>query len=267
MKKPHPLLRPIKPKTLRRTFGFTNPLEKKVNPFKVLQPVINHIKEFAIGRYFWFIVDLKNWKHICGGGDIEKMTPLKKNNFFNEDHQKLHDITHPDDLPQVMAFSRYWVNYFINLPLERRAYSKMTLYFRIKNTMNYYYWVMVQYPDGILDSDNQFAYGLVFVTDISHIKKEGKPMLSILDTYEGNCQQFFCADFNKLTEINLLYNPSSRERDVLQYLSIGYSSKQIASQLNLSVKTIDNHRQNMLHKTKCKSSGELVAYSITNGFL
>jgi DNA-binding CsgD family transcriptional regulator len=267
MKKSVLLLKPIKSKTLRLTFGFSNPLEKKVNPIDILQPAINHFEKFSIGRFFWFIVDLRKWKHICGGGDIEKMTPLKKSNFFNDDHQKLHDVTHPDDLPQVMAFSRYWVNYHLTLPEERRPYSKMTLYFRIKNAQHNYYWIMVQYSDAIFDNEGKFVYGLVFATDISHLKKEGSPMLSILDTYDGSCQQFFCTDFKKLTEQRHFHKLTIREREVLHYLAIGYSSKQIASQLKLSVKTIDNHRQNMLHKTNSKSTGELVAYSITNGYL
>jgi DNA-binding CsgD family transcriptional regulator len=242
-------------------------LENKINPLEILEPAVKHFEKFAIGRFFWFIIDLRNWKHVCGGGDIEKMTPLKKNNFFNDDHQKLHDITHPDDLPHVMAFSRFWVNYYLSIPVERRPYSKMTMYFRIKNVLNNFYWIMVQYSDGILDDNDKFVYGLVFATDISHLKKEGTPMLSILDTYDGNCQQFFCTDLQKLTKQNLFHNLSIREREVLQHLAMGYSSKQIASELYLSVKTIDNHRQNMLHKTSSKSTAELVAYSITNGYV
>jgi DNA-binding CsgD family transcriptional regulator len=267
MKKSYSILKPIKSETLRLTFGFSNPLETIVNPFEILQPAINHFEKFAIGRFFWFIVDLRNWKHVCGGGEIETMTPLKKANFFNDNHQKLHDITHPDDLPHIMAFSKFWVNYYVSIPEERRPYSNMTMYFRIQDESLSYYWIMVQYSDGILDSSDKFVYGLVFVTDISHLKQAGKPMLSILDSYDGNCQQFFCTDLTTLTESNVNHNLTVREREVLHYIAIGHSSKQIASELKLSVKTIDNHRQNMLHKTKCKSTGELVAYCITNGYL
>lgn len=184
-------LRPIKSKTLRLTFGFDNSLENSCNPFNVLQPAIVHFEKFAISRFFWFIVDLKNWKNVCGGGELETMTPLKRHNFFNDSHQLIHDITYPVDLHHVNAFSRFWVNYYLALPEERRPYSKMTMYFKILNAKKEYYWIMVQYSDAIFDSNGQFEYGLVFATDISHIKKDGDPMLSILDTYDGNCQHFF----------------------------------------------------------------------------
>lgn len=267
MKESVSFLKPIKSKTLRLTFGFTNPIDKKVNPLKLLQPSITHFEQFTIGRFFWFIVDLREWIHVCGGGAIEQMTPLKSSDFFNGDHQKLHAVTHPEDLPQVMAFSQFWVNYHLSLDKDRRAYSKMTLYFRIKNNLNIYYWVMVQYSDAIFDNDGKFVYGLVFVTDISHLKTEGNPMLTILDTYDGSCQQFYAREFETLSAITLLNKLTTREREVLHFLAIGCSSKQIAAKLNLSIKTIDNHRQNMLHKTNSKSTGELISFSITNGYL
>jgi DNA-binding CsgD family transcriptional regulator len=267
MNQPYSILKPIPSKTLRLTFGFTNPLENKINPLEILEPAVKHFEKFAIGRYFWFIVDLRKWITVCGGGDLEKMTALERKNFFNDDHNKIYETTYPDDIPHVTAFSRFWVNYYLSLPKERRPYSKVTLYFRIKNATQNYYWIMVQYSDCILDDNDKFVYGLVFATDISHLKKEGVPMMSILDNYDGNCQQFFCTDLPKLTKQNLFHNLSIREREVLQHLAMGYSSKQIASQLHLSFKTIDNHRQNMLHKTNSKSTAELVAYSITNGYV
>ena len=58
-----------------------------------------------------------------------------------------------------------------------------------------------------------------------------------------------------------------REIEVLRFFAIGYSSKQIATELNIATKTIDNHRQNLLQKTNTKSSAELVAYGINLGFI
>ncbi|OBX25429.1 regulatory LuxR family protein [Gelidibacter algens] len=55
---------------------------------------------------------------------------------------------------------------------------------------------------------------------------------------------------------------TSREKEILQLLAKGFGSKQIASLLNISIKTVDNHRQNMLHKTGSKTSSELVSTAI-----
>ena len=70
------LLHPVKSETLRLTFGTDNYRENKIDPFQLMKPIIEHFQKLSIGRFFWFIVDLKRWKNVCGGGEIEQMTPL-----------------------------------------------------------------------------------------------------------------------------------------------------------------------------------------------
>jgi two-component system response regulator NreC len=56
-----------------------------------------------------------------------------------------------------------------------------------------------------------------------------------------------------------------REREVLQLLSEGLSTKEIASHLNLSVKTIETHRSNIMSKLGISSISELVKYALREG--
>lgn len=93
-------------------------------------------------------------------------------------------------------------------------------------------------------------------------------MMSILNMEDESCQHFYCSGENN--EISLkegLPKLSGREIEILQYISIGNSSKQIADELELSVKTVDNHRQSMLKKTNTKSTAELVNYAIRSGYI
>src|SRR5438093_11697143 len=53
-------------------------------------------------------------------------------------------------------------------------------------------------------------------------------------------------------------NLSDREMHVFQLLSSGLSTRQIAHSLNLSVKTIESHRENIKHKLGLSSSRDLV---------
>lgn len=53
-----------------------------------------------------------------------------------------------------------------------------------------------------------------------------------------------------------------REKVVLQYLSEGYSSKEVADKLFLSERTVVNHKQNMMRKTNTKNVTELVVLAI-----
>ncbi len=58
---------------------------------------------------------------------------------------------------------------------------------------------------------------------------------------------------------------TTREREVLQLLAEGKTTKQIASFLNVSVKTIETHRQQMMEKLNIHSIAELTKYAIREG--
>ncbi len=58
---------------------------------------------------------------------------------------------------------------------------------------------------------------------------------------------------------------SAREREVLQLIAEGKSTKQIAENLTVSVKTIETHRQQIMAKVGVRSIAELTKYAIREG--
>jgi DNA-binding NarL/FixJ family response regulator len=58
---------------------------------------------------------------------------------------------------------------------------------------------------------------------------------------------------------------SDREREVLQFLSEGKSTKEIALSLHVSAKTIESNRRNIMDKLKINSVAELTKYAIREG--
>jgi DNA-binding NarL/FixJ family response regulator len=58
---------------------------------------------------------------------------------------------------------------------------------------------------------------------------------------------------------------SDRERQVLQLLAEGLSSKQMAKQLGVSVKTIVTHRQNIMNKLEIRTIAELTKFALREG--
>ncbi len=55
---------------------------------------------------------------------------------------------------------------------------------------------------------------------------------------------------------------SQREREVLQLIAEGYTNKQIAEILSISVKTVQAHRSNLMQKLDLHDRGELIKYAI-----
>lgn len=58
---------------------------------------------------------------------------------------------------------------------------------------------------------------------------------------------------------------TDREREVLQLVAEGNTTKQIAEDLHVSVKTVESHRQNMMDKLEIRSIAELTKYAVREG--
>jgi DNA-binding NarL/FixJ family response regulator len=58
-----------------------------------------------------------------------------------------------------------------------------------------------------------------------------------------------------------------REREVVQMVAEGHSSKEIATRLAIRVKTVENHRQRLMEKLRVHNIAGLTRYAISQGFL
>lgn len=87
---------------------------------------------------------------------------------------------------------------------------------------------------------------------------------------------FLCTKISKVVfsdYVNIITNPkwvdgdglSSREREVLQLVAEGHTTKAIAQMLHLSPKTIDSHREHIMEKLSIRNIAGLTKYAIREG--
>ena len=62
-------------------------------------------------------------------------------------------------------------------------------------------------------------------------------------------------------------NLTDRESEVLRLIALGYSNKEIAARVSLSVKTVEVHKANAMRKLNITSRIDLVRYAIFQGWL
>ena len=60
---------------------------------------------------------------------------------------------------------------------------------------------------------------------------------------------------------------SSREREVLQMVAEGKSSREIANVLDISSKTVDSYRSRLMHKLEVEDLAGLVKFAIRHGVI
>ena len=124
----------------------------------------------------------------------------------------------------------------------------------------YFYHAMSAGADGYLMKEDSDEELLLAIKRIQDGKSYLSPFLSqdfaddVISAYRNNRS----SPFETLT---------NREREVLNLVVDGHTSKVMADMLYLSPRTVDHHRANLLRKFDMKNSVDLVNFAIRNGFV
>jgi len=70
-------------------------------------------------------------------------------------------------------------------------------------------------------------------------------------------------EFDKPSMVGL----RKKEIELIEFLQLGLSSKEIAEKLGLSLKTVNSYREDLLKKTNTKNAAELVSFALHNGLI
>ncbi len=57
---------------------------------------------------------------------------------------------------------------------------------------------------------------------------------------------------------------TKREQEILNLVAMGMTSNDMAEKLNISIRTVESHRYNLLQKLECTNAAGLVRYALTN---
>ena len=102
-------------------------------------------------------------------------------------------------------------------------------------------------PDELITAIREGLKGRTYVTPLI----AGK----LLDYYESGSH----------SGTDTVLRLSSRQREVLQLLAEGHSVKEIATILNISMKTVEYHKYRMMEDLRIKTTAELIRYAAKQG--
>jgi DNA-binding NarL/FixJ family response regulator len=57
---------------------------------------------------------------------------------------------------------------------------------------------------------------------------------------------------------------TKREAEIISLFAEGYSYKEIADRLNISSRTVESHKNNILSKLKLTSTADIIKYAVRN---
>lgn len=220
---------------------------------------------FSSGPSYHFIVnfyDIKRPRYLSPS--VRELTGLDPDTSTIQD---LIDLIHPEDLPFVAEAEKTAIRLLTDdIGKQNLKNYKVSYCFRMKTRTGDYRLFNHQCVILATDENNGAAVALGIHTDISHLTAVNNYKLSLLHLLGG--ESFINIDIftgNKKFS-GALSKFTAREVEVLQLLTDGQTSAQIAQQLCISENTVKNHRKSLLKKAQCKTTGQLVSKYVTEKF-
>jgi DNA-binding NarL/FixJ family response regulator len=106
------------------------------------------------------------------------------------------------------------------------------------------------------DENSNFPTNLKIVKRIPNNQKKHEIHSSLLEVFE-----------EKSEVLDATNDISEREREIVKYVALGFTNKEIAEKLFLSVHTVTTHRKNITNKLDIKTISGLTIYAILNGII
>lgn len=131
-----------------------------------------------------------------------------------------------------------------------------------------------------MHDDEEYLFRVLQAGASGYILKSAPDMdliSAIRTVYQGDAYLFpsatksliqeFLHRVHKGESVDHFNNLTEREQEILVLVAKGYSNKEIAEQLFISVKTIESHKTKIMEKLKLKTRPELVRYALKKGLL
>jgi len=177
------------------------------------------------------------------------------------------EIYHPDHL---MLFDRQIfperLRILKNIPPKEHRNYIFSYNLCIKNRKGEYE-EFLQRNCFLSDNDGDPLFSIGILININQHQYDNKVVQTVDRVDECGCTESIPA----LKAFYYLHNEdkifTKREKEVIQWMADGLSSKMIADKLHISENTIINHRRNMQEKSNMPNCTALVSYAIRNGII
>jgi DNA-binding CsgD family transcriptional regulator len=233
----------VSEKELYRIAGYSN---KRRIPFDIRKSHANlqSCLENELSTSYSCIFDWMHMRYIYVGTSIKGILGYDKKAFLDEGLNFVLSIIHPDDIRKLRELYNCIFSYYYSTPRKLRPQLRFSYNFRVKTSEGDYLHILRQ-------------------STFTGFTEDGKPILEFIESTDitgFNCPIHITLRIHKISANEIyelcyihefsekLYELSERENQVFEFIKLGYTTKEIASKLYLSVETIKSHRKHILIK-------------------
>ncbi len=225
--------------------------------YSILEKHIPHLDELdRLGNSAVSVFDLFKKTHVYTSPSYRNRLGLKIEN--NDTPEGFELLMHPEDRKNTIEAGYHFMKMSLSMDVrELRNYSMIHDY-RIRNVSssgeNEETWIRMTEQQSLLETDNRGNIWLsLSIVNIASNQSPDQPIRSILVNKKTDQIIEYKSQHN-----NTVSGLTNRENEILNLISKGKSSKQIADQLFISVNTVNTHRQNIISKLKVNSTTEAI---------
>lgn len=222
--------------------------------YKRIAPKIDMLKRLSeVERSIYAIYDMNKDCYLLKSEEQKKLFDYSEGGL-NDDVKTHFKYIHPDDLQFVLETDNMVYRFFSKLtPAEKKDY-KLVYDFRVKNKEGFYVRYVHQTIILELDKNGKAWLSLVITDLLSEKAGNAKPQRRLINMKTGKLHLFTDDETNTGQLL------SKRETEVLSLIACGYDSKNISDKLFISINTVNNHRQNILRKTRTENTTQALLY-------
>lgn len=210
---------------------------------------------FSAGPYYFYIVDFFDFS-------IKYMSPLVEDihglNPETTSFQDILDQMHPDDMEFVARAEAKVFDIIGSFGAERIKKYKTSYCFRFLTADGSYQLFNHQAIILTTDENGRIAKSLNIHTNINHLTNKNNFKVSAIGMFGEPSYLNMDALNDTPAPESSTPSLSKREKQIIQLMADGFTSKEIAGKLFIAVNTVKNHRKNIFKKSNCKNVGQLV---------
>ncbi|RXK80904.1 LuxR C-terminal-related transcriptional regulator [Filimonas effusa] len=221
------------------------------------------INIFHVGQHYYYILNIPTSEMEFVSEPVMEMLGLSSPEAFSVSY--VFDHIHPEDRTYFIEFEAAVAEFFNRLRPEQVLKYKVSYDYRMQRTDGTYIRLLQQVTTIQTDTDGAVIRVMGVHTDISHLKRENGSSLSFIGL-EGE-PSFHNYRMGQSLSLRAKEMFTRREKEIVQLLAQGKTSREIAAILYISYQTVDRHRKNILRKAGLNNSVELVAFALREGWV
>jgi DNA-binding CsgD family transcriptional regulator len=220
---------------------------------------------FAIGPYYYYILNAQNQMMDFVHSGISNVLGIDASTFSLD---TLFEIMHPDDASLIEEKELKVSNFFLNeISKSDISKYKMAYVIRLKHKEGHYRTILHQVKALNVSSEGEIQNVIGIHTDITYLNLPIDHSISFISEHKP-CYYSVPTEATYILINNSLKKLlTDKEIAVIQKISEGYNSKDIAKTFNVSPLTVNTHKRNILKKSKCKNTAELLVKCIKEGII